>query len=88
MEIEKTRKGATKYKKTKMKHKTIQLIILTDLSNEEVLQIINNGTDNLKELGILLEEIRVVGKANSIIKGISYENLKEVDNKKLPRVKK
>jgi len=59
-----------------MKHKTIQLIILTDLPNEEVLQIINNGTQNLKDLGIILEEIRVVGSANSIIKGISYENKK------------
>lgn len=57
-----------------MKHKTIQLIILTDLSNEEVLQIINNGTDNLKELGILLEEIRVMGHACSYIKGVDYTN--------------
>ena len=58
------------------KHKTIELVILTDLSNEEILEILNNGTDNLKDLGIILEEIRVVGKANSIIKGISYENKK------------
>ena len=56
------------------KHKTIQLIILTDLTNKEVLQIINNGTDNLKELGMILEEIRVVGKASSIVKGVDYSN--------------
>ena len=71
-----------------MKHKTIQIIIRTDLTNEEILQVINNGTDNLKELGMILEEIRVVGKANSIIKGISYDNLKEVGNFLLPREKK
>ena len=57
-----------------MKHKTIQLIIKTDLTNEEILEIFNNGTENLKELGIQLLEIRVVGSANSIIKGIDYSN--------------
>ena len=57
-----------------MKHKTIELIIFTDLPNEEILQILNNGTHNLKELGMHLEEIRVVGSANSIVRGIDYSN--------------
>jgi len=56
------------------KHKTIELVILTDLSNEEILEILNNGTDNLKDLGMILEEIRVVGKASSIVKGVDYTN--------------
>ena len=56
-----------------MKHKTIQLIIKTDLTNEQILQILNNGTQNLKELGIQLLEIRVVGSANSLVRGINYE---------------
>ena len=59
-----------------MKHKTIELIIKTDLTNEEILEILNNGTDNLKELGMQLLEIRVVGSANSRVKGIDYSNLK------------
>jgi len=57
-----------------MTHKTIELIIETELPNEEILKILNNGTYNLKELGIELLEIRVVGSANSIIKGIDYSN--------------
>ena len=56
-----------------MKHKTIQLIIKTDLTNEQILEILNNGTENLKELGIQLLEIRVVGSANSLVRGISYK---------------
>ena len=59
-----------------MKNKTISLIIHTNLENEEILQILNNGTQNLKELGMQLLEIRVVGSANSIIKGIDYSNAK------------
>lgn len=55
-----------------MNHKTIELIIKTDLKNEEILEIMNNGTKNLKDLGMNLEEIRIVGSANSIIKGIDY----------------
>jgi len=55
-------------------NKTIELVIKTELENEEVLEILNNGTHNLKELGIELLEIRVVGSANSIIKGIDYSN--------------
>ena len=62
----------------KGKHKTIQLIIKTELTNEQILQIINNGTQNLKELGIQLLEIRVVGSANSLVKGVDYSNWKEV----------
>jgi len=54
------------------KHKTIQLIIETDKENEEILEIFNNGTQNLKDLGIILAEIRIVGSANSVIKGIDY----------------
>ena len=54
--------------------KTIELIIDSQLTNEELLEILNNGTTNLKELGIILKEIRVVGSANSIIKGIDYSN--------------
>ncbi len=57
-----------------MKHKTIQLIIKTDLTNEQILEILNNGTQNLKELGIQLLEIRVVGSANSLVRGIDYSN--------------
>ena len=55
-----------------MKHKTIELIIKTELPNEEILEIMNEGTKNLKDLGMNLEEIRIVGSANSIIKGIDY----------------
>ena len=57
-----------------MKNKTIELIIESDLSNEEILEILNNGTKNLGWLGMKLKEIRVVGSANSIIKGIDYTN--------------
>ena len=57
-----------------MKHKTIELIIKTDLQNEEILEILDNGTKNLEKLGMKLVEIRVVGSANSIIKGIDYSN--------------
>ena len=61
-----------------MKNKTIELIIKTDLTNEEILEILNNGTDNLKELGMQLLEIRVKGSANSRVKGIDYSNWQEV----------
>ncbi len=53
-------------------HKTIELIIKTDVENSELLKIFNEGTNNLKELGIELLEIRVVGSANSLVKGIDY----------------
>ena len=55
-----------------MKTKTISLIIRTDLSNDELVEIFNNGTQNLKDLGIQLLEIRVVGSAVSVVKGINY----------------
>ena len=55
-----------------MIHKTIELIIKTDIGNPELLNIFNEGTNNLKELGIELLEIRVVGSANSLVKGINY----------------
>lgn len=57
-----------------MTRKTIELIIKTELPNEEILEILNNGTQNLKDLKIELLELRVVGSANSIIKGIDYSN--------------
>ncbi len=56
-----------------MKAKTIELIIKTEIPNEEIIEIFNNGTEKLKELGIELLEIRVVGSANSLIKGIEYK---------------
>jgi len=52
--------------------KTIEIIIKTDLPNEEILKIMNTGTENLKELEMELIEIRVKGSANSLIKGINY----------------
>ena len=55
------------------KFKTIELIIKTELPNDEILEIFNNGTSNLKSLDIELREIKVVGSANSIIKGINYQ---------------
>ena len=63
---------------TKGKHKTVQLIIKTKLTNKEILDIFNNGTTNLKELGIKLLEIRVVGHACSYVKGIDYTNWREI----------
>ena len=60
-------------KTTKMaKNKTISLIIKTELTNEQILQIFNNGTKNLEDLGMQLLEIRVVGSAVSLVKGICY----------------
>ena len=56
------------------KYKTIELVIDTNLTNEEILKIFNNETPNLNSLSIELLEIRVVGSANSIIKGINYKN--------------
>jgi len=55
-----------------MKHKTIELVIKTDFENEELIKVFNNGTENLKELGIELLEIRVKDSANSLVKGIDY----------------
>lgn len=55
------------------KFKTIELIISTELPNEEILEILNNGTSNLKELGMILQEINVKGEANSLVKGIEYK---------------
>jgi len=60
-----------------MKHKTIELIIRTELPNEEILKILNNGTHNLAELGIQLLEIRVVGSANSLVRGVDYDDEKD-----------
>ena len=60
----------------KGKHKSIELIIRTELTNDEILEILNNGTQNLADLGIHLLEIRVVGSANSIIKGVDYSDEK------------
>ena len=59
-------------KNNKMKPKTIELIIKSEISNEELLEIFNEGTSNLKDLGIELLEIRIVGSANSLLKGIDY----------------
>lgn len=56
-----------------MKTKTIELIIKTELPNEAIIEILNNGTTNLKELEMELLEIRVKGSANSLIKGINYK---------------
>ncbi|GAH12302.1 unnamed protein product [marine sediment metagenome] len=52
--------------------KTIEFIIETELSNEELIDIFDNA--NLEDFKIKVEEIRVKGSANSLIKGISYEN--------------
>ena len=52
--------------------KTIELIIKTEITNEELVEIFNNGTQNLKEMGIEVLEIRVSGTANSLIRGIDY----------------
>ena len=57
-----------------MAFKTIELVIDTALRNQEVLEILDDGTDNLAELGITLREIRVKCSADSIIKGIDYAN--------------
>ena len=57
-----------------MKTKTIQLIIKTDLNNEEIIEIMNSGTQNLNQVSMALLEIRVVGSANSLIKGLNYNN--------------
>ena len=57
-----------------MKFKTIELIIETELSNEDILTIMNEGTQTLKEFAMNLKEIRVKGSADSIIKGIDYSN--------------
>ena len=57
-----------------MTFKTIELIIDTDLTDTEVLDILNEGTTNLKELGMILHELKVKGSAISTIKGISYNN--------------
>ena len=57
-----------------MKTKTIQLIIKTDLNNEEIIEIMNSGTQNLNQVSMALLEIRVVGSANSLIKGLNYDN--------------
>ena len=57
-----------------MKPKTIELIIKSEISNEELLEIFNEGTSNLKDLGIELLEIRIVGSANSLLKGIDYSD--------------
>ncbi len=63
-------------------HKTIELIIKTDVENSELLKIFNEGTNNLKELGIELLEIRVVGSANSLVKGIDYSTWLSKNHKK------
>ena len=55
-----------------MKNKTIELVIETELSNEDILAIMNEGTQTLKEFAMNLKEIRVKGSADSIIKGIDY----------------
>jgi len=62
-----------------MKPKTIELIIKTELSNEELLKILN-VSENFKDLGIELLEIRVVGSANSLVKGIDYSKWKKQQN--------
>lgn len=56
-----------------MKYKTIELIISTELPNEELIKIFNEGTGNLKELGITLHEIVIKGSANSLVRGIEYK---------------
>ncbi len=57
-----------------LKIKTIELIIETELTNEEILELFNKGTENSKDFGVIVKEIRVKNSANSIIKGINYEN--------------
>ena len=51
-----------------MRTKVIELTIKTDKENQELLEIFNRGTSNLKEMGIVLLEIKVHGSANSLIK--------------------
>ncbi|GEM_PF-2758597 len=55
-----------------MTYQTIQLVIETELPNEQLLEIFNEGTSNLKELGIVLHEIVIKDSANSLVKGIEY----------------
>jgi len=54
-------------------YKTIQLVISTELPNEDLIKIFNEGTTNLKELGITLYEIVIKGSANSLVRGIEYD---------------
>ena len=55
-----------------MSFKTIEFIIETELSNEKLIEIFNCA--NLDEFKIRIEEIRVKGSANSLIRGIDYSN--------------
>jgi len=63
-----------------MTYQTIQLVIETELPNEQLLEIFNEGTSNLKELGIVLHEIVIKDSANSLVKELNM--VKEKNNKK------
>ena len=65
-----------------MKPRTIQLIISTELPNEDLIKIFNEGTTNLKDLGITLQEIVIKDSANSLVKGIDYSKWQNVQNAK------
>ena len=56
------------------KFKTIELIIETERPNTKILDFFDSGTSNLKEEGILLHEINIKDSADSLIKGIEYQN--------------
>ncbi len=55
-----------------MKAKTVELIIESPLSNEDLISVFNQGAESLKELGIELLEINIKNSANSLVRGINY----------------
>ena len=55
-----------------MKAKTVELIIETPLSDEDLISVFNQGAENLKEFGIDVREINIVGSAVSYMRGITY----------------
>ena len=61
-----------------MKAKTVELIIETPLSNEDLISVFNRGAENLKEFGIDVREINIVGSANSYMRGVSYNSPQEM----------
>ena len=54
------------------KTKIINLIVKTDLSNQEVMDLFNSNSDNMKESGLEILAIDLLNTAHTIIKGITY----------------
>ena len=60
-----------------VKTRTIELIIQTNLTDSELVEVFDTGTNNLKELGITLLEINIKNSASSLVKGIEYNNFND-----------